>query len=441
MGGRNSYLVAHLESRTALKHLLFWSIIAAAFIGPGTVTTAAKAGAAFGPGLLWALWFSTLATLVLQEAAARLPMLTGLNLGQAIAQRFAGRRQRLVRGLLAGAVVFGCAAYQTGNLLGALLGLRLIWPTLGSWALLPLGALAALLLWQGRLQRIARGLGLLVAAMGLMFICVASQTPLAAGAMLRGSLLPQLPAGSEWLVIALVGTTIVPYNLFLGSGLPHGQSLRQMRLGLGLAVGLGGVISAAILLVGTQVQGAFSLAGLSQAIGAEVGAVAQGLFAWGLFAAGFTSATTAPLAAALTASGVWGDAHPRWQPQGRAFRLVWGGVLGVGLLFGLLDLPPVPAIILAQALNGLLLPAVAVFLYRLINDRSLIPAGHRNASWLNGLTLLVVGVALLLGLLNLSRAAGRVLGVDVGEGWLPWLGGICALLVAAVAWRGGKQDM
>ena len=45
-------------------NVLFWSVIAAAFIGPGTVTTAASAGTSFGYSLLWALAFSTLACLL-----------------------------------------------------------------------------------------------------------------------------------------------------------------------------------------------------------------------------------------------------------------------------------------------------------------------------------------------------------------------------------------
>ena len=51
------------------------AVIAAAFIGPGTVTTATLAGAEYGVTLLWALLFSVLATLVLQEMAARLGLL------------------------------------------------------------------------------------------------------------------------------------------------------------------------------------------------------------------------------------------------------------------------------------------------------------------------------------------------------------------------------
>ena len=49
-----------------LLNVLFWSVISAAFIGPGTVTTASSAGATFGLQLAWALLFSTVACIVLQ---------------------------------------------------------------------------------------------------------------------------------------------------------------------------------------------------------------------------------------------------------------------------------------------------------------------------------------------------------------------------------------
>ncbi len=64
-------------------------IVAAAFIGPGTVTTATLAGARFGTTLLWALLFSVVATLVLQEMSARLGLVTGMGLGEAVRRRFA----------------------------------------------------------------------------------------------------------------------------------------------------------------------------------------------------------------------------------------------------------------------------------------------------------------------------------------------------------------
>ena len=65
-----------------LLNILFWSVIAAAFIGPGTVATAARAGSDFGFALAWALLFSVLACLVLQEASGRITALTGKELGE-----------------------------------------------------------------------------------------------------------------------------------------------------------------------------------------------------------------------------------------------------------------------------------------------------------------------------------------------------------------------
>ena len=59
-------------------------LVTAAFIGPGTVTTASVAGAQFGFALLWAVVFSVIATLILQEMAARLGVIGRCGLGEAL---------------------------------------------------------------------------------------------------------------------------------------------------------------------------------------------------------------------------------------------------------------------------------------------------------------------------------------------------------------------
>ena len=115
-----------------LAAVLLWSVIAAAFIGPGTVTSAASAGAGFGYALLWTLLFSTTACLVLQEASARLTVVSGKTLGEALSERYpAGWRRAVVLVLVLGAVVLGCAAYEAGNILGGVAGavLALPWST------------------------------------------------------------------------------------------------------------------------------------------------------------------------------------------------------------------------------------------------------------------------------------------------------------------------
>ena len=99
--------------------ILLWSVLAAAFIGPGTVTTAASAGASFGFALLWALLFSTLACVVLQEASARLTIVSGQSLGRVLRLRYPGTwLGTAMLLLLFGAIVVGCAAYEAGNILG-----------------------------------------------------------------------------------------------------------------------------------------------------------------------------------------------------------------------------------------------------------------------------------------------------------------------------------
>jgi len=96
------------------------AMVAAAFIGPGTVTTATATGAATGMSLVWAIFLSIIATLVLQELAVRLALATNMDLAQLIRQAGTGRWWRLpVIALVVVAIGVGNAAYQSGNLSGA----------------------------------------------------------------------------------------------------------------------------------------------------------------------------------------------------------------------------------------------------------------------------------------------------------------------------------
>ena len=106
--------------------VIFWSVIAAAFIGPGTITTAAVSGAKFGFNLLWALLFSTFACLILQEASARITVVTGQNLGQSLYKQLpADHSFSWIVYLIPGTIVLGCAAYEAGNILGSVAGANL----------------------------------------------------------------------------------------------------------------------------------------------------------------------------------------------------------------------------------------------------------------------------------------------------------------------------
>lgn len=398
-----------ISFRQKVSSILFWSIISAAFIGPGTVTTASKAGASFGLSLLWALVFSIFATIILQEAAARLTIASGKNLGEIIALRYQQSKTNRIKILVFLAVAFGCAAYQAGNMLGAISGIELLADFPRWQMILPLGIICSLLLWIGDFKIIANLLGLIVAVMGMAFIYVAFQTDYSLVDIIGASVVPHFSEGASLLIIGLIGTTIVPYNLFLASGISKGQSIAEMRIGIVIAVIIGGLISMAILIVGTQVSGEFSFTALSNTLSRQLGDWAKVLFGIGLFVAGMSSSITSPLAAAVTAKSLFGTNNHSWSVRSTNFRLVWLTIMIIGIGFGISDIKPIPAIILAQAINGVLLPVVAIFLLLAVNDKNLLGAEHVNSKIANLLMLLIVGLSSFLGITNVLKALAKAL--------------------------------
>lgn len=397
--------------RSRLLNILFWSVISAAFIGPGTVATAAQAGASFELKLLWALIFSIITCLTLQEASARLTIVSGYNLGMAIAHQYRNRAMRVpILILVIGAIIIGSAAYQTGNLLGAVGGLSLMVPVPSYVMVLVIGLLAAVFLMLPSLRFVARMLGFIVVFMGAAFLTTAVMIGPRMDAVLAGSFIPSFPEGSGLLVLALIGTTVVPYNLFLGSGIAdRAQQVREMRFGLSVAVILGGIISMGVLIVGSAVDGPFSFESLAGALTDELGTWSLYLFGFGLFAAGFSSAVTAPLASAITARNLFaGHQDEKWAQGSRRFRLVWGFVLVVGVSFGAAGFRPIPAIITAQALNGLILPFVSIFLLFVVNDPRLMGRQQMNNWKGNALMGFIVWITLILGVINILKVINRI---------------------------------
>ncbi|MCB1856227.1 MAG: Nramp family divalent metal transporter [Halieaceae bacterium] len=394
-------------------------LVTAAFIGPGTVTTASIAGARYGFSLLWALVFSVLATVLLQEMAARLGLVTRLGLAQALRESYRGSWLGSAAILLVVAAVgIGNAAYQAGNITGAALGLQSISGISLNWWALAVGLLAAALLASGVYRLIEKLLIALVLLMSVVFLLTLLMVGPSPADMLAGMLLPSLPAGSLLTVLALIGTTVVPYNLFLQASavqekwpasLDLKQALRESRIDTGLSVGLGGLITLAIMSTSAAAffgsGGEFSASNMAQQLEPLLGASARYFFAAGLFAAGLSSAVTAPLAAAYAVCGVLG--WPR-DLKATRFRLVWLAVLLCGTAFATAGARPLAAILFAQAANGLLLPLCAAFLLVLMNRRQLL-GEYTNNRAVNMLGLLVVGITVALGLVKLGQVFAALL--------------------------------
>ncbi len=379
-------------------------IVAAAFIGPGTVTTATLAGANFGTILLWALTFSIIATLILQEMAARLGVVTGLGLGEAVRRRFQGPVLRLgAIVLIVSAIAIGNAAYETGNLLGAALGLEAVaggGPNL--WAL-AIAVGAAALLWTGSYRLLERFLMVMVGLMSVVFITTAVMVRPPLAELASGLLIPSLPDGAILFTVALIGTTVVPYNLFLHASAVKERfsgpaDLGAARRDLGVSILVGGAVSLAIVVTAAgTIHGTPGEVGnateMARQLEPLLGRWAQIFFATGFFAAGLTSSITAPLAAAFATAGALG-----WERDltSTRFRLVWGGVIGVGALFAATGINPVQAILFAQAANGILLPCIALFLLLAVNDPRWM-GEHRNGPISNTLGGLIFLVTVILG--------------------------------------------
>ncbi len=85
-------------------------------------------------------------------------------------------------------------------------------------------------------------------------------------------------------MLGLIGTTVVPYNLFLDSGIARGQKLAEARLGLGVAIVFGGLISMAVMLVGSAVAGQFSYAEVGTVLSSEIGSWVRGQWQVGQWA-------------------------------------------------------------------------------------------------------------------------------------------------------------
>jgi len=387
------------------------AMVAAAFIGPGTVTTASVTGAEFGYALLWTIAFSVVATIILQEMSARLGLVSGEGLGEALRERFENPVvEYLSIFLVVGAIGVGTAAYEAGNILGGAAGLATITGVSSTvWGVI-MGIVAGTLLFTGRYKLIERALVGLVAVMAFSFIISAVLIGPDVGAILAG-FVPSIPSGSQYLITGLVGTTIVGYNLFL-----HASNVQERWSGPGdlpetrtdtiLSIAVGGLITITVMITAAAAfPTGTELSDVGQ-MGAQLeplaGPYAEMFFSIGLFAAGFTSATTAPLAGAWATAGALG-----WDTSLKStkFRAVWGTILTVGVLSVLVGGSPVEIIVFAQVVNGILLPIVAVFLIYAMNQEDLL-GEYTNGPVANALGAVVTAIVVGLGIRTLLSVAG-----------------------------------
>ena len=385
------------------------TLVAAAFIGPGTVTLCTLAGVNFGFNLLWAMLLSIIATIVLQEMAARLGIISQKGLSEVIREEVKNPFfKQFITLLILAAVVVGNASYEAGNISGGILGLETILGKhtvdLGSVNLnlmsLLIGIVAFILLYIGNYKFLEKALVTLVLLMSISFLITAIITKPNVLEILNGLFVPKFPERSILTIIGLVGTTVVPYNLFLHASLVKErwnakEDLSSAKKDTVISIVLGGLVSMAIIVSAAAIQttNITNAADLAKGLAPLYGEFAKYFLALGLFAAGITSAITAPLAAAYVAKGCLG-----WKVglKSKKFRIVWMSILFLGVLFSSIGIKPIEIIKFAQVANGMLLPIIAGILLWIMNKKSVL-GKFINSKTQNFLGLLILGVTVFLG--------------------------------------------
>jgi len=387
-------------------------LIAAAFVGPGTLAMCTLAGARFGYALIWALFVSIMATIILQGMAARIGLVTQRGLVDVVRRELRTPWiRKAVLLVVLGAILVGNAAYQAGNIGGAVLGLGQLLPFewLAPYLPLILGGTIFALLWFSTYKGLERIFVSLVAIMGLGFVLCALLVRPSLVAILKGMFIPSLPQDSLLTVIALVGTTVVPYNLFLHAALvgekwKSMEDLRTVKWDTVLSLSVGGLVSLAILVTaaGAPISKVDHVLDMARGLEPLLGKMAVYSMSLGLMAAGFTSAITAPLAAAYVAGNCFG-----WEGgmRNKRFKMVWSLVLCCGVFFLSFDIRPMEIIQFAQVANGLLLPIMALMLLWAVNRRSVM-GDYVNRPLQNLMGLAIVVFSIFLGAKSIIKVLG-----------------------------------
>ena len=359
------------------------ALIAAAFIGPGSVTLCTIAGASFGYSLIWAIVLSIFSTIVLQEMSLRIGLITRMNLAEVIRINIKSKFiNRLFLVLIICSILIGNAAYEAGNITGASLGISAILNSESiNYIPIFIGLIAFIILYQGNYKILERFLVLLVLIMSISFFITAIMTKPNIESLLNGILSPELNSNNIMVVLGLVGTTVVPYNLFLHSSLvsekwDSSNKLKVARFESFFSILIGGLISLSIIITAASVNNKDVNGVIDLAKGLEplYGKFAIYFLGIGLFASGITSSITAPLAAAYVAKSCfdWDDSL-----KSQKFRAIWIIILVIGVIASMVELNPIEIIKFAQFSNSLLLPIIAIILLWLINNKSIISIRYR----------------------------------------------------------------
>ena len=379
------------------------AIIAAAFIGPGTVTVCSIAGNSFGFTLLWAIFLSLVIALILQEMSIRIGIISKKGLTELIRTEFKNSFfKKILIILIFTTIIVGNTAYEAGNIGGAILGLESL---IGNFSYkfydlninltsAIIGSLAFIILYSGNYKSLERIFVSIVIIMSFSFVISAIITKPELTKIIDGLFKFKTPQNSFLTIIGLLGTTVVPYNIFLHSSLVKEKwkkldDLKIAKIDLLIAIILGALISISIIITAASIPlpSISSAADLALGIEPVYGSFSKFLMSLGLISAGLTSAITAPLAASFVACGCFG-----WKSDLKSFkfRSIWIIILFIGTIISSTGIKLIIIIQFAQVTNALLLPIIVFTLYYIMNNNKIF------GSYSNSLSQNIIGFLIII---------------------------------------------
>jgi Mn2+/Fe2+ NRAMP family transporter len=432
-----------------------------AILGPGLIVmvgdndagafgTYTQAGQDYGTSLLWTLLLLIPVLYVNQEMVLRLGAVTGVGHARLILERF---------GRFWGAFsVIDLFLLNALTIVTEFIGISLALDHLGLPRGLGVVASAAIIIaaaGTGNFRRFER-FSLLLVCGSLLLVPVFLWVHPPVGQMVRDFFVPRLPEHGRLgevmlLVIAIVGTTIAPWQLFFQQSYVIDKRITPRFIGYERAdlwLGIGLVIIGAVAMMGFTAaafaghpeSGQFQDAGaVAAGLDRYAGHMAGVFFAVALLDASVIGAMAVSLSTAYAIGDVLSLRHSlhRRPTEAKTFHAVYGGL--VALAAALVLTPGTPLGLLTnavQTLAGVLLPSATVFLLLLCNDRAVL-GPWVNGRWLNLFTGGVIAALVMLSLI-LTMA---VLYPDLGEGAiLAILGGGSLAALGIIAFVLARRD-
>jgi len=390
------------------------ALIAAAFIGPGTVTVCSIAGNSFGYSLLWAIFTSLIIAFILQEMSIRVGIISKKGLTELIKDETKNSYlKNILLILIFIAIIIGNTAYEAGNISGAILGMESLIGTLSynfndfniNLLSIIIGSLAFLILFIGNYKLLEKVLISIVLIMSFSFVISAIITKPDINKIIEGFIKLKTPQNSFLTILGLIGTTVVPYNIFLHSSLvkkkwKKTKDLKIAKIDLLIAIIMGGLISISIIITSASISSTSisNAADLALSLEPVYGSFSKFLISLGMISAGLTSAITAPLAASFVACGCFG-----WKANLKSlkFRFIWIIILIIGTIISSTGIKLILIIQFAQIANAILLPVIIFILYYVMNDKKIF-GYYSNSFFQNLIGLLIIVLTVFLSIKTIS---------------------------------------